>query len=105
MKQKTQIKPGLFQIGAGNIFASMVMSGFLIGYFVDQWLETTPLVMLAFGALGLVGGMMKVHQLIKFERTNEDLFPEHSSSSQTQNECHKEYKGKENSLTQHDRTE
>lgn len=74
MKEPKSSKPGLFQIGAGNVFASMVISGFIIGFFIDQWLDTTPIFMMGFGVLGLVGGMMKVHEMIKFERKYEDPF-------------------------------
>lgn len=52
-------------LGAGNLFASMVISGFLLGYMVDAWLDKHPLFMLSFGALGLIGGILKAHAMIK----------------------------------------
>lgn len=55
---------GLLSVSAGNVFASMVISGLLLGYFVDTWLDTRPVFMLIFGALGLIGGFKRVHQLI-----------------------------------------
>jgi len=58
---------GLPLIGAGNIFVSMVASGFVIGYFVDGWLDTRPLFMLGIGALGLIGGFQKAHQLLRLQ--------------------------------------
>lgn len=64
--QKTN-RPPLLQIGVGNIFASMVISGLIIGYFVDQWLEMTPIFMLSFAVLGFIGGMKKVHGILKYE--------------------------------------
>ena len=51
-------------IGVGTMFASMVLSGFLLGYWTDVWLDTSPAFMLLFGALGLVGGILKVHRLL-----------------------------------------
>lgn len=57
----------LLHVGVGNIFASMVISGFIIGYFVDQWLDMTPVFMLTFAVLGFVGGMKKVHNILKYE--------------------------------------
>ncbi len=51
-------------IGTGAILASMVLSGFLLGYWTDVWLDTKPAFMLIFGGLGLVGGILKVHRLL-----------------------------------------
>ncbi len=56
---------GLPLIGAGNIFVSMVVAGFLLGYLVDGWLDTRPWFMLGIGALGLIGGFQKAHQLLR----------------------------------------
>lgn len=55
---------GLLNVGVGNIFASTVIAGFLLGLLVDRWLSTAPIFMLAFGLLGLVGGMLRVHRLM-----------------------------------------
>ena len=57
-------KPGLLLIGVGTMFAAMVLSGFLLGYWTDVWLDTNPLFMLLFGGLGLVGGILRVHRLL-----------------------------------------
>lgn len=57
-------RPGLLLLGSGTLFASMVLSGFIIGYWIDVWLDTKPFFMLAFAALGLVGGMLKAHKLL-----------------------------------------
>lgn len=65
-------KPSLLHIGAGNIFASMIISGLILGYFVDQWLETTPIFMLLFGVLGFVGGMKRIHALLQYQNTDKD---------------------------------
>lgn len=58
---------GLPLIGAGNMFVSMIASGFIIGYLVDGWLDTRPLFMLIIGGLGLIGGFQKVHQLLRMQ--------------------------------------
>ena len=55
---------GLGLIGVGTILASMVLSGFLLGYWADVWLDTRPLFMLLFAGLGFVGGILKVHKLL-----------------------------------------
>ncbi|MCK5812842.1 MAG: AtpZ/AtpI family protein [Cocleimonas sp.] len=70
MSDSNSSRPGLLHIGAGNIFASMIISGFILGYFVDQWLEVTPLFMMLFGALGFVGGMKKIHAILRYENSN-----------------------------------
>lgn len=48
---------GLLQVGAGNMFASSIIAGLLLGYLLDRWLETAPIFMLILGALGFVAGM------------------------------------------------
>ncbi|MBN2871596.1 MAG: AtpZ/AtpI family protein [Halothiobacillaceae bacterium] len=48
---------GLLQVGAGNMFASSVIAGLVIGFGLDAWLDTAPIFMLVVGALGFVGGM------------------------------------------------
>ena len=65
MKEPVSSKFGLFQIGAGNLFASMIISGLFLGYLVDEWLDQAPLFMLSFGALGIIGGMIRVHEMLK----------------------------------------
>ncbi len=52
-------------LGAGNLFASMVIAGFVLGYLVDDWLDYHPIFMLAFGGLGIVGGILKAHAMLK----------------------------------------
>ena len=51
-------------IGTGTMLASMILSGFLLGYWVDVWLDTKPVFMLVFGGLGLVGGILKAYRLL-----------------------------------------
>ncbi len=55
---------GLGLIGVGTILASMVLSGFILGYWADVWLDTRPLFMLLFASLGFVGGILKIHKLL-----------------------------------------
>ncbi len=55
---------GWVLIGTGTLLASMVISGFFLGYWVDVWLDKNPIFMLLFGILGLVGGMLKVYKLL-----------------------------------------
>ncbi len=56
--------PGLLLISVGTMLSSTVIAGFLLGYWVDGWLETSPIFMVAFGGLGLVGGFLKVFKLL-----------------------------------------
>ena len=56
--------PGLLLISVGTMLSSVIVSGFLLGYWVDDWLETKPIFMLIFGALGFVGGFLKVFRLL-----------------------------------------
>ena len=61
--EKPQAK-GLLLIGVGTMLTSMVVAGFLLGYAVDTWADTRPVFMLLLGALGLVGGFLKVFKLL-----------------------------------------
>ena len=72
MSKSNVSKPSLLHIGAGNIFASMIISGLIIGYFIDQWLGTLPIFMLLFGVLGFVGGMKRIHALLRYQNTGKD---------------------------------
>ncbi|MBC6414253.1 MAG: AtpZ/AtpI family protein [Chromatiales bacterium] len=56
--------PRLFLIGVGTILSSMVLGGFLLGYWVDGWLDTKPVFMLLFAGLGFVGGTIRVYKLL-----------------------------------------
>lgn len=63
--QKTgRLKTSLLMAGVGNMLASTVIAGFLLGYFVDYLAGTLPLFLLLFGSLGFVGGIMKVKDLM-----------------------------------------
>lgn len=51
-------------VGAGSIFTSMIIAGFLLGYMLDSLLNTKPIFILTCGVLGFVGGVMKIHQML-----------------------------------------
>ena len=55
---------GMLLIGVGTHLAAMVISGFLLGYGADVWLDTRPVFMLLLGGLGFVGGILKAHKLL-----------------------------------------
>lgn len=59
-------KPALnfLLLSAGSVFTSMIVAGFLVGYFFDQWLGTTPIFLLSCGVLGFIGGILKIHKLL-----------------------------------------
>lgn len=54
----------LLLVGVGSMLTSIVVSGFLLGYAVDVWIDTQPVFMLLFGGLGFVGGFLKVYKLL-----------------------------------------
>jgi len=56
--------PGLLLISVGTMLTSMIVAGFLLGYGLDVWLDTKPVFMLVLGALGFVGGILKVYRLL-----------------------------------------
>jgi ATP synthase protein I len=42
------------------VIVAAVLVGGLIGYFLDRWLHTTPVLMLAMGGLGFIAGLRDV---------------------------------------------
>jgi len=66
MKRRKNEPLPLLQIGVGTILSSMVVAGLLLGYVTDQFFETSPLFMLMFGFLGVVGGILKAHRLLTY---------------------------------------
>lgn len=57
-------RTGYLLLGAGSMLSSFVLSGFLLGYWTDSWLDTAPVFMIGFGVLGFVGGIFKVYKLL-----------------------------------------
>lgn len=55
---------GLLLVGVGTHMAAMVITGFALGYGVDAYLETKPLFMMIFGALGFIGGTLKAYKML-----------------------------------------
>lgn len=56
--------PRFILLGVGSLLSSMVLGGFLLGYWVDGWLDTKPIFMLLFAGLGFVGGAIRVRKLL-----------------------------------------
>jgi F0F1-type ATP synthase assembly protein I len=42
----------------------MIAAGFVLGYLADSWLNTQPIFLISFGALGLIGGFLKAYRLL-----------------------------------------
>lgn len=65
-KKLKEPKPALnfLLIGAGSMFTSMVIAGFLVGYVLDELFDTKPLFLLGCAVLGFIGGIQKVHKLL-----------------------------------------
>ncbi len=57
-------KPNLMLISVGTILTSMILAGFLLGFFVDSLFQTTPIFLLSFGFLGILGGILKAYKLL-----------------------------------------
>lgn len=59
-EKKQQLESNWLLIGAGSMFAATVIVGFILGYFLDRWLDTSPWLMLGLGVLGFVGGILRL---------------------------------------------
>ena len=55
---------GMILIGVGTHLAAMVITGFVLGFGLDVWLDTRPVFMMLLGGLGFVGGILKAHKLL-----------------------------------------
>ncbi len=51
-------------MGSGTILTSMILSGLLLGYLADYWLDSRPLFMLVCAGLGAVGGFLRIYNLL-----------------------------------------
>jgi ATP synthase protein I len=60
----TPSKPSLGSLGAlsavGIAFVLAVLFGFLVGYFLDRWLGTSPLFLIIFFFVGVAAGIINV---------------------------------------------
>ena len=63
-EQEKPKNPNVMLIGVGSVLTSMMVSGLLLGFLVDWYFATTPLFMLALGALGFVGGLLKAFKML-----------------------------------------
>lgn len=65
MSDKPEPNPlNLLLIGAGSMFTSMVVAGFLVGYWIDTWFDTQPIGLMVCGVMGFVGGGRKVYDML-----------------------------------------
>lgn len=64
-KAKPKVGMNFLLIGSGQMFTSMVIAGFIVGFAMDYLLGTTPIFMMLCGLLGLIGGSQKVHRLLQ----------------------------------------
>ena len=62
--------PGLLLVGVGSMMTSMIAAGFILGYFTDSWLNTQPIFLISFGALGFIGAFLKVYRLLSDPELN-----------------------------------
>ena len=69
---KKPAKPGLLLLGVGTILTSMTVSGFLLGYLLDLWLDSSPVFMLILGFLGMLGGFMRAFKLLTHPDLNKN---------------------------------
>lgn len=73
--------------GAGNMLASMGISGFIIGYLTDYIFGTNPLFLISFGLLGFVGGFLKVKDMMIADaiRQQKELLAQKSADAEEKN--------------------
>ncbi|MDR9498744.1 MAG: AtpZ/AtpI family protein [Hydrogenovibrio sp.] len=65
-RSENRKKPALnfLLMGAGSMFTSMVIAGFVVGYILDALFDTLPVFLMICGLLGFIGGLLKVNKLL-----------------------------------------
>ncbi len=58
------MKTNLLLIGIGTMLASMTISGFLIGFFLDYFFNTAPIFLFLVGLFGFIGGILRVKEIL-----------------------------------------
>jgi ATP synthase protein I len=68
-------RPGLRRLAElsslGLILPSSIAVGLFIGYFLDKWLGTHPVLLLAFTVLGIASGLLSLARALRREMSDE----------------------------------
>ncbi len=68
-------RPGLRRLAElsslGLILPSSIAVGLFIGYFLDKWLGTHPVLLLAFTVLGIASGLLSLARALRREMKDE----------------------------------
>lgn len=68
-------RPGLRRLAElsslGLILPSSIAVGLFIGYFLDKWLGTHPVLLLAFTVLGIASGLLSLARALRREMRDE----------------------------------
>lgn len=56
-----------FYTGLGFILPASTVAGYLLGWYLDRWLGTKPVLAVALGLAGTVGGFVEILTLMKRE--------------------------------------
>jgi F0F1-type ATP synthase assembly protein I len=61
-----------FYTSLGLILPAGTVGGFLLGWYVDRWLHTTPALAVVLGILGAAGAIVEVLQILKRTEKNDN---------------------------------
>lgn len=53
-----------FYSGLGFILPGAIVGGVILGYYIDRWLNTSPVLGIMLGALGAVAGFVEILRLL-----------------------------------------
>ncbi len=53
-----------FYVSLGFILPAGVIAGYILGFYLDRWLNTTPVLSVVLGFLGAVGGFVEILRLL-----------------------------------------
>ena len=80
MKQSHKTGSKLMMYGSMGLELGLcVVVGFLIGSWLDEWLDTKPWFLLVFGVSGIIAGYRSIFRLVK--RVQDESKPEQDSPS------------------------
>lgn len=66
-------KVDLSSLSAGNIFVSHIIAGGILGYALDKYFETLPILLIFFLFLGFIGGFVKLYKIFAKEEAETSI--------------------------------
>lgn len=67
VNKKSKQKVSYLSVSMGSTFTAMLLAGFIVGYFFDNFFDSKPFFIIGCGFMGFIGGLMKLHKMSVME--------------------------------------